>query len=224
MIPVLAVPILNRPDLLIAMLASVDEPVRRVYVIDNGDCVPEGLASHICRPGANLGVAASWNLAIRANITAPWWLMVNADVVFAPGDLAQVAAAMEQPGPRIVTLLAFAAFAFNAEVIDAVGWFDEDFGPMYFEDSDWCRRASLLGIPAISIGGASVHAHETTISSNPDYHAANRRTEYINREHYLGKWGGLAGAETYATPWNNGGDLRTWPQPSVARLREQQWP
>jgi hypothetical protein len=35
-IPVLGIPILSRPDDLTAMLASVDEPVGRLVIIDNG--------------------------------------------------------------------------------------------------------------------------------------------------------------------------------------------
>ena len=39
MIPLLAVPVLGRPDLLTACVASIDAPVRRLLIIDNS---PEG--------------------------------------------------------------------------------------------------------------------------------------------------------------------------------------
>src|SRR6478609_1560237 len=95
-IPVLIVPILNQPELLYRMLKSIDHPVDRVVVIDNGDVVldlsedePWGQL-RIVRPGHNLGVAASWNLGLRVTPQAPWWLIVNHDLEFGPGDLARL--------------------------------------------------------------------------------------------------------------------------------------
>jgi hypothetical protein len=69
------------------MEASIDYPVGRYLVIDNGGGYDESERRPervVCRPGGNLGVAASWNLAIKANPFAPWWMFVNADIVFGP--------------------------------------------------------------------------------------------------------------------------------------------
>ena len=227
MIPVLAVPILNRPDLLAAMLASVDEPVERLYVVDNG-AVVDGLAwngpCHVTRPGYNMGCAASWNLAIRANINAPWWLISSVDVLFGGGDLAAVAELMADPSPRAVCIFGFAAFALNAAAIDAVGWFDENFTPMYYEDSDWAYRAQVLGVPAVHLGGTTRHESEITVKSDPHVAAHNRETMARNRARYAAKWGRIDVLETFATPFGTGQDARHWTQPSVAWLRQQRWP
>src|SRR6476646_7004966 len=101
MIPVLAIPVINQPSMLAACLASIDEPVERLIVIDNSGTGALGDVAAAIRPDAlivdppsNLGVAASWNFAIRTTPDAPWWCLVNADVEFAPGDLARLAAWM----------------------------------------------------------------------------------------------------------------------------------
>lgn len=225
MIPVLACPILNRPDLLTSMLTSIDEPVGRVYVIDNGDVVTDSDGCYVVKPGANLGVAASWNLAIKANIDAPWWLFVNADVIFGPGNLAGLAQEMADPSAKVVCLLGFAAFAVNAAAIDQVGWFDENFAPMYYEDTDWCRRADLVGLPRKHIGAGMIHVDdgEQTIKSAQKYAAERDTLHRHNRQHYALKWGGMHPHEEYGTPFNLGGDPRMWPQPTIERLRRQRW-
>ena len=71
MIPVLIVPVLNRPELLHAMLDSIDHPVDKVVVIDNGDVVKSlpylehVERAHLVKSPTNLGVPVSWNLGIR---------------------------------------------------------------------------------------------------------------------------------------------------------------
>lgn len=221
MIPVLVCPILNRPDLLAGMLASVDEPVGRLYVVDNGSVVTDlrwPTDFHVVNPGYNMGVAASWNFAIKANIGAPWWLFVNNDVVFAPGELGALARQMEDAAPKVIALLGFAAVAINAAAIDLVGWFDEGFTPMYYEDSDWCYRAKLVDLPRQHIGGHSVHLHEQTTKSDAAIAAANQVTRQRNRARYIAKWGGPVTEERYLVPWNGAND-----QTSVDWLRQQTW-
>lgn len=232
MIPVLACPILNHPDLLEQMLGSVDETVARVYIIDNGGVVPDDIACawakriHVADTGCNLGVARSWNLAIEANLDAPWWLIVNNDIVFAPGALARLGEAMDAAtGPLVGSLWGFGAFALNAAAVETAGWFDPCFTPIYFEDSDWQRRAVLKGIPQVNIHSDTVHLAERSHAADPALTEANTRTKYVNRERYERKWGrGQAGLETFDTPFDAGGDPAIVTLPPLSLLRAQRWP
>jgi GT2 family glycosyltransferase len=229
-IPVLAVPVLNRADLLAQMLTSIDEPVRRLYVIDNGAGLRrvrcrEARSAHICSPGTNLGVARSWNLAIEANIAAPWWLIVNNDVFFEAGALARLVTVMDMAdGPLSAALCGFGAFALNAAAVEAVGWFDPAFTPIYYEDSDWQRRALLKGVPIVNVYSDTVHVNggENAAEAAPD---ANARTKYANRQRYEQKWGphARAGTETFTTPFDSGSDPALVTLPSLSLLREQSW-
>lgn len=231
MIPVLVLPIINRYDLARRMEASIDVPVERFYVIDNGGGYDDSEWTpwrHVCRPGANLGVAASWNLAIKANVHAPWWVFVNADVVFGPGDLARLAERMNAAtGPLVCSLLEppmfYSAFAVNAEAIEAVGFWDESYHPCYCEDSDWQARAQRIGSVEFDLlrgTTATVEGGSVTIREPG---TDNARTYPANVAYHREKWGGAPWAEVYAYPFDGDGVLDTSDQPKLSRLRAQAW-
>lgn len=221
MIPVLAVPVL-RPDLVGRMLDSVDVSVDQLLVIDNGAGVDLAPWVSVVRLPSNLGVAASWNLAMKLTPRAPWWALVNDDVVFAPADLTRLAGAMADPAPRIATLDGFAAFGINAAALALVGWFDENFHPAYCEDADYEFRCRLAGVPIVSIPAGLRHDRSATIQ-DPRYQAQNARTYPLNAAYYCSKWGGdLRGGETFTTPFNRGGHVRDWAL-DIARVRDQAW-
>lgn len=202
MIPVLGVPVLNRGDLAERMLGSVDLAVTETLVILNGNA--DETRSHLkghqvtfIDPGFNLGVAASWNFVVRARPAAPWWLIVNADIEFGVGDLERLADAMDKPGPRVACLYEFGAFGINAETVDTVGWFDENFHPIYFEDNDYRRRCHLAGVPVVNLISRTRHDNSATIASG--YARHNDRTFPRNGDYYAAKWGGPPGQETRTT-------------------------
>lgn len=221
MIPVLAVPTL-RPDLVRRMLASVDIEVGLRLVIDNSGRVGDIEGAWVVRLPANLGVAASWNLVMKLTPRAPWWAIVNDDVVFAPGDLAVLTAAMADPAPRIVTLDGFSAFAINSAALDTLGFFDESFVPAYCEDADMERRALLAGVPILSYAAGLTHRRSSTISL-PEYQQQNAKSYPENVRYYQRKWGGgLRGGERYDTPFDSGAGIEEWSL-DPRRLRELGW-
>lgn len=220
MIPVLGVPIISRPDLLRRLLSSVDVPVGRRIIIDNGDVVADHLLP--VKLPANLGIAASWNLVVKLTPDAPWWLLVNADVEFAAGDLARIVAEMTDPSPRIVTMDGFAAFAINAAAIETVGWFDENYHPAYVEDCDYEYRCALLGVPIIELPHGARHDTSSTIA-DPHYARQNARSYPANVRYHEQKWGGsLRGGERFTSPFDHGGDPADWTL-DLARLRDNGW-
>lgn len=211
MIPVLGVPVLNRGDLAKRMLDSVDVPVADTLVILNGnaDETRAHLAGQLVtyvEPGCNLGVAASWNFIVRARPAAPWWLIVNADIEFGAGDLARMVQAMAEPGPRVACLYEFGAFGINAAAVDTVGWFDENFYPIYFEDNDYRRRCHLAGVPLLNLISRTRHDNSATIGSG--YASHNAVTFPRNADYYAAKWGGPPGQETRTTTPQVGLDRR----------------
>jgi len=147
-LPLLGVPILNRPDLLAQLLESLDHPVDRLAIVDNS-VLPQadaGEASqggptevqrylealcqlghplvnhiHVARPFRNLGVAASWNLILSSFPEAPIALIANNDVRFAPGVLKSSLARMEVSRPQMLQLLPSPA-GFSAFLLTALCW------------------------------------------------------------------------------------------------------
>jgi GT2 family glycosyltransferase len=223
-IPVLIVPVLNRPDLLDKMLASIDHPVDQIVIIDNGDVVTNAheYPHRIIQLGWNLGCAASWNLGIKITPSASWWLIVNSDLQFGPGDLARLEATMTSE-PGLYKMLGLAAFAINQKTVDKIGFFDEQFINGYCEDIDYQRRADLVGVPHIEVGFSGTHVGSATINSTPEYMFQNGRSYNANVAYYEAKWGGrMHGGETFSTPFNRGGDIRDV-RPDIERLRLLSW-
>ena len=155
MIPCMIVPILKGPETLYRMLETIDYPIRKLIIIDNGDALRHSLgwpvehvqSTKVIKMPANLGVAGSWNLGIKADPFAPWWLIANYDVEWPSGSLK---AFSEQAGEGILLAHSpqpWSAFALSEDAVKRVGLFDEGFHPAYFEDNDYelRRRQSSRG-------------------------------------------------------------------------------
>jgi hypothetical protein len=229
-IPVLGVAILNRPDLLDQMLASIDVPVEQIVVVDNGGVADNigspGLLRDIrINPGHNLGVAASWNLVFKSTPLAPWWCIVGSDVRFPEqgGTLQRLADEMNAAtGPLFVAVGTYSCFAINAAALQLVGLFDENFIPAYYEDNDYSRRIELAGVPRINHAPALFHELSSTINSDEHLKMENSRTFFENQTYYQVKWGGNPLYEKFATPFDKGGDIRDWAL-DFDRLRRLTW-
>jgi GT2 family glycosyltransferase len=227
MIPVLIVPILNRWDLAERLLASLDVPVERVVVVDNG-CSGRTLAgaTHYIRPMLNLGFAGGINAAISQTPEAAWWMWAGIDVTFGAGDLTNIEHLL-RPGPCLVTgdrnderLLRFAYAALNRECIEAVGLLDEwTFYPAYYDDDDYEYRCRQGGVEWIEFNGGISHERSATIRSNPLLDRENSRTFPLNRDRYVAKWGGPPGAESFSRPWNKPVPLSYTPADIAGRAR-----
>lgn len=232
MIPVLAFPVIGRFDLLERAIASIDHQVERLLVIDNsshglGDaieavCPPTVGDLCVTRPPSNLGFSGSVNHVIKTHPTASWWCIANADIVFGPGDLANLDRVMAEPGPKWVGINDWRVFGLSAAVVERVGFFDENFHPCYCEDADYEYRCSLAGVPWGAIPGTTTHERSVTIKE-ARYAARNAQTYPANRAYYREKWGGeLRGGETFTTPFDRGGSVADWTL-DLRRLRDQQW-
>lgn len=214
---VLGIPVINRPDLLRECLASIDLDVRLV-VIDNsgtgalGDVAAEVRSDAlIVEPAANLGFTASVNHIIRCFPADERWLIANADTKFAPGDLERLT---KEAG--WVGIVDWRVFSLDAATVDAVGFWDENFGN-YCSDADYERRCTLAGVDWRFIDGQSTHVGSVCWTGDERGRANNARTYPLERAYYRAKWGGdLRGGETFTTPFDAGGSLADW---TVARQR-----
>lgn len=213
MIPVIGIPIVNRLDLLLRCLRSIDCPVGSVVIVNNGQIRDLGvdlLAHVICRqntfiqsvqyftPNENIGVAGAWNYLLREHAREKGSvLLVNNDIQFSPGDLAKMDAARESD-PEMCAVFSnhsFSNFIVTRKGIEKLGYFDENFYPAYFEDGDYWRRIVLSGAKICHPEGvASVHGEppdfgSATIRSDSELARANDVTFARNRDLYRRKWG-----------------------------------
>jgi hypothetical protein len=168
MIPLLVVPTLTRHDLLGRMLESVDAAVERLVVLDNsgrGVEIPDGpweQADVFAMP-SNLGVAASWNLAIKIGHRHPW-VMVCSDDMWWPENAMQEF--VELSGENRIVLSStwpfWCAFTIGMGVVSRVGLFDEGYYPAYYEDTEYERRMNEQGVQKL-LGPAVGHDNSSTL-------------------------------------------------------------
>lgn len=228
---ILGIPVISDPELLKACLDSIDHPIETLVVIDNspdgqmGDIAlsaPECVRDvRVTEPPSNLGVAASWNFIIRTAPKAAWWAIANADTVFGPGDLERLAVEMEQPGPRWVGMCGdWRVFGINREAVETVGFFDENFHPVYLEDCDYEYRCTLAQVPWYFLDGTSTHLGSHALRH---YRERNNRTYPANVRYFASKWGGShRGGEVFTSPFGRGGSVRDWSL-DLSRLRDLAW-
>jgi len=205
-IPVMIVPILAGPEILSNMLDTIDHKVQHLLLIDNGDCVDDLpwnehiLRTSVIKMPANLGVAGSWNLGIKAAPFAPWWLIANFDITWPPGSLKMFA--QEASTDQIVLSRCeqpWSAFALGENIVRRVGLFDEGFHPAYFEDNDYSRRCSneIIRPSAIPVQ----HANSSTLAA-ADYGEKNNRTYLSNLDYFQGGGGGWSLDRRRANSWD----------------------
>lgn len=223
MIPALIVPILNRPELLDAMLGSVRAEVGQTIVVDNGGVVGDLPGTHVISLPHNIGVGAAWNLGMKVTPLAAWWLFVNSDITFGPGDLDLLQQTVDPDAEAIYLMPSMSCFALTYGAVERVGYFDENFHPAYNEDLDYVRRAVLAGVPIVELPFTGVHVGSATIYHDQRLRDLNWITHGKNDTYYALKWGGTKqGKETFLTPFDKQGDVGDW-RLDARRLADQAW-
>lgn len=186
----LTIPVLNRYDLLQRMLDSIDYPIRHLFIIDNGRKAPELRIPDfveevtIFRAPSNLGVAESWNLGIKSFALDEVFYFASADMVYAEGDLELLASASPEKISLASSFPYWQTFAIGSRVVERIGLFDSNFYPIYFEDTDYQRRASEAGIEAIYLPLRVLHDNSSTIASSAILGRENSRTFQKNAQYF----------------------------------------
>lgn len=176
---------------------------------------------HYYRYGVNRGLCKSWNDGIlnafeRGCDTV---IVANHDIKFGRGDVDGLAeCALKNAHAYAVTMggwhhrfqriedtFAFSVFAINKVAIDVLGCFDENFFPIYFEDSDYHRRAHLAGLTLAHYQSvASEHGGSESIHSDTLLMQQHNVTFPLCHQYYLAKWGGEPPTdERFIYPWGN---------------------
>lgn len=180
MVPVIIIPILNRPDLLDRCLKSIDYPVENLIVVDNGGVYSaDMLASVVDRQmvkksyvwsfPSNLGVATSWNLCIKATPFSDGWLLFNSDAWFEAGQLEIFLADCARDKVTVAGVPDWCCAWVGRDVVAKVGLFCEQFHPAYFEDWDYERRAVAAGVEVVHSDAVIGHDQSSTVKSDPTF-------------------------------------------------------
>lgn len=218
MIPCLGVLVLNRGDLLQRMIDTIDYPVDKLCIVQNGqdDTVSETISQitqnkspyinriYLERPFRNMGVAPAWNSIIKSFPECEFWLIANNDTVFLPGDLKLYHDTWKNNPQSLIAAAngAFNCFVISPYIVNCVGLFDENIWPIYHEDVDYFLRMQRVGIARIPIASDIGYSNDGswTVRSNPVYQNKNTLTQQSNGHYVDAKWGQN---QQHQTPYND---------------------
>jgi hypothetical protein len=170
-IPVMCIPVNNGAADLLRLVKSIDFPVKRLLIHQDGSVARVtsaiekikrrsfgGLIEevvHVSQP-ARSGVAQGWNSAVRLFPRMPFWIIVGSDIMFPPGQLLHFyRQVLKREADHSISVLSpscqwgscgYGAFALYRNTVLQVGVFDENIFPAYYEDDDYNKRASLVGL------------------------------------------------------------------------------
>jgi GT2 family glycosyltransferase len=155
----------------------------------------------------NLGVAPGWNKLSRAafSVGCDAVIIANDDIILDPPTLPSTVLALQHadfvacPGQNM-----FSFFGMTRRLYEAVGEFDENFWPAYYEDNDYAYRMKLRGFATYTLAESGFfHQGSATIKNyTAEQTAAHHRNFSKNGAYYVSKWGGLPHYERYQTPFN----------------------
>jgi hypothetical protein len=192
--------------------------------------------------GINRGVSRSWNEGLHASFDDgnEATLLVNDDLFFYEGGFDEFADFVLSEGKRVPEFGAISAFgldtgtagpvgagrfyqrphwqgaacmAVGQSAIEAIGYFDQNFWPAYFEDADYFRRLELSGIPTLWDERILLeHNRSRTVRADFLLKRLHDERTRRNQQYYIRKWGGLRGwggpdappgQELFAHPFND---------------------
>jgi GT2 family glycosyltransferase len=191
----LIVPVLNRYDLLVRMVESIDIPVEHLLIIDNGGQAGESIRYRtpainrvtVLSLPSNLGVAGSWNLGVKLLPHEPVWNFTSNDVIYRPGGLTNLAKAKPDRLTLSLDWPHWHTFALGEEVVRRVGLFDERLYPAYFEDNDYKNRCDLAEVEVATLPIWSSHANSSTLKDSARFEERNRYTFTANNQLFAQK-------------------------------------
>jgi GT2 family glycosyltransferase len=203
----LIVPVLNNFKVFAELMATVDYPVQPI-IMDNWI--------------KNRGVSGAWNEGMRRSLKYGnnYAIISNDDASFTPGAIKElydtirytraVIVSPNQNGKDLKDNFTvengadFFCFIVDInQLVENVGWFDENFFPAYFEDNDMHRRIKLAGL-------------KNYIRKDVCVNHIGSATQFFDKEnpvvddwkwdkvqgYYMSKWGGKPNEETYINPFN----------------------
>jgi GT2 family glycosyltransferase len=129
----------------------------------------------------NLGVAASWNMGIKATCSASGWLVVNHDVVFGTKAVEDIFLQASYSNLVLSGKPPWSCFWLGSQVVRKVGLFHEGFHPAYFEDNDYEVRAQRKGVDIVRSSAAVYHRNSSTLRSSAQFQQRNQATFDANR-------------------------------------------
>lgn len=204
---IVAIPTLNRADLLNEALAGYFEDFKdtEIVICDNGkqDLLTREEKFVIYRPEENLGVARSWNMLMdyAEKVEATHVLMLNDDVYLGRTE-AEILYLIRNnlDAGFINSMQNWCSYILTVEAWNKAGKFDEEFIYPYYEDNAFDYKMTLTNIKKTwtSFLNPKIYRNSMTVAKQPSLNANFES----NKQLYIRMWGGLPSQEKYLTKFN----------------------
>jgi GT2 family glycosyltransferase len=204
---VVAIPTINRADLLNEALAKYFEDFKNTHIAicDNGnqDIITREENFMIYRPQENLGVAKSWNMLMDYSdkIGATHVLILNDDIYLGKNETdLDLLIKNNLDADFINSFHNWCSYILRVDIWKKAGMFDEEFFPAYFEDNSFDYKMTLVGAKKTwtSFLDPIVYRNSMTIAKDPTLNQKFMQ----NKQMYIQMWGGLPTEEKYLTKFN----------------------
>lgn len=175
------------------------------------------------RTGLNHGCARSWNIGVRKMIAEdrPGLVLASSSLEWGKAggrDLHDALVDHHDP-VMFARPCGWHLVAWAAPVFEKLGFFDERFHPVYFEDNDWLRRVDLGGYGLMN----TTELENPHITVDARMGAPNQAVPVVNwtldlghlAAYYEAKWGWV-NAEYHETPFGLDVPLSWWPGNELA--------
>lgn len=177
------------------LLSSASYPSKLSIVADNGKSLS------VITPGKNIGVAAAWNriLDLREPV-----IIANDDITLGTKQFEEMARDLASH-PFVGN--GWCLFGQTPECTDRVGFYDENFYPAYYEDSDYSARMARAGVERYWGCSEPVnHSGCWTTSALLGHPEWIGEAVEKNRRYFVEKWGcmppEISGDELFTEPFN----------------------
>jgi glycosyltransferase involved in cell wall biosynthesis len=197
----IVIPVYGDVQILENCLSGIDVDFKHLLLVDN---TPTSICKSVDIKNAsvtyhpeNVGVAKAWNLGLSAD--CDWTFVLSMSVIF-PNGFSEVLAELNKASEyMMLTELGWHLAGISRKCVEAIGYFDENFYPAYYEDTDYYRRMCLTELPCNGVQRVPCDHPRTSIGTHS---GAEVNYEKLG-EYYISKWGGGPGEETYTLPFGD---------------------
>lgn len=213
----------SNPDLLEKCINSLPNNVDRMIVFDGKNAKQifktfietyKSNGTVIYFNEEHLGCSGSWNKIIKyafENDSYDAVMIIGSDIEMKSGYFESYIEEFEKGNFDFSTARGFGfnCFTLARKCFEVVGLFDENLGPVYYEDNDYATRVRISKLAYGDVGDHTLLEHwgSAVIRKDKKFEIANNHTFPMNQRYYVEKWGikDLAKMDEYSylTPFDN---------------------
>ena len=181
------IPIYKVSDRVRNCISSINDN-SHILIIDNSgnkECKEfEDLGIEVEYQSENIGVPRAWNIGLRRG--HDWTFVVSSSMYFNQPFSHIIDKLDGYNGLMFRTTSVWHCNGVSKDLVDLIGYFDENFYPGYFEDCDWDHRCSLAKID--EYGNIEIDAY-CQIDGGATKDGVDVRIDAVH-EYFKNKWGG----------------------------------